>query len=122
MKVIITWLANRNRSSWLALGVRASEFILITMSTFLPVDEQMDLLRKGAAEIIRVSDLRERLEESRNSPGTGLGLSLVAAVARLHDARLDLDDARPGLKATLVFPNRVNRPAPQPRIAAPVQG
>ena len=31
---------------------------------FPPVDEQMDLLEKGAAEIIRVSDLRERLEES----------------------------------------------------------
>ncbi|HEV2135471.1 MAG TPA: tyrosine--tRNA ligase [Terracidiphilus sp.] len=37
------------------------------MSDFLPVDEQMDLLQKGAAEIIRVSDLRERLEESRKT-------------------------------------------------------
>ena len=37
------------------------------MSKFLPVDEQMDLLQKGAAEIIRVSDLRERLEESRKT-------------------------------------------------------
>lgn len=37
------------------------------MSSFLPVDEQMDLLEKGAAEIIRVSDLRERLEESRKT-------------------------------------------------------
>ena len=37
------------------------------MSTFLPVDEQLDLLEKGAAEIIRVSDLRERLEESRKT-------------------------------------------------------
>jgi tyrosyl-tRNA synthetase len=37
------------------------------MSTFLPVDEQMDLLEKGAAEIIRVADLRERLEESRKT-------------------------------------------------------
>jgi tyrosyl-tRNA synthetase len=37
------------------------------MSTFLPVDEQMDLLQKGAEEIIRVSDLRERLEESRKT-------------------------------------------------------
>jgi tyrosyl-tRNA synthetase len=37
------------------------------MSDFLPVDEQMDLLQKGAAEIIRVSDLRERLEDSRKS-------------------------------------------------------
>ena len=37
------------------------------MSEFLPVDEQLDLLQKGAAEIIRVSDLRERLEESRKT-------------------------------------------------------
>jgi tyrosyl-tRNA synthetase len=37
------------------------------MSKFLPVDEQMDLLRKGAAEIIRVADLRERLEDSRKT-------------------------------------------------------
>ena len=37
------------------------------MTTFLPVDEQMDLLEKGAAEIIRISDLRERLEESRKT-------------------------------------------------------
>jgi signal transduction histidine kinase len=63
-----------------------------------------------------------RLEESRNSPGTGLGLSLVAAVARLHDARFDLDDNRPGLKATLVFPHRMNRSAPQPRLAIAAPG
>jgi len=45
-----------------------SEFILKdNMSNFLPVDEQMDLLEKGAAEIIRASDLRERLEESRKT-------------------------------------------------------
>ena len=37
------------------------------MQEFLPVDEQMDLLEKGAAEIIRSSDLRERLEESRKT-------------------------------------------------------
>jgi len=41
------------------------------MPEFLPVDEQMDLLQKGAAEIIRVSDLRERLEQSRKT-GTRL--------------------------------------------------
>jgi tyrosyl-tRNA synthetase len=41
------------------------------MSSFLPVDEQLDLLQKGAAEIIRVSDLRERLEKSRQT-GTPL--------------------------------------------------
>ena len=37
------------------------------MSKFLPVDEQMDLLEKGAAEIIRVAELRERLEDSRKT-------------------------------------------------------
>jgi len=37
------------------------------MSEFLSVDEQLDLLQKGAAEIIRVSDLRERLEDSRKT-------------------------------------------------------
>jgi tyrosyl-tRNA synthetase len=37
------------------------------MAEFLPVDEQMDLLKKGAAEIIRISDLKERLEESRKT-------------------------------------------------------
>ena len=51
----------------------------------------------------RVVERFVRLEASRNSPGTGLGLSLVAAVARLHDARFDLDDNHPGLKATLIF-------------------
>ena len=46
-----------------------------------------------------------RLEASRNSPGTGLGLSLVAAVAHFHDAELVLEDNVPtGLKAMLRFP------------------
>jgi tyrosyl-tRNA synthetase len=45
------------------------------MSSFLPVDEQMDLLEKGAAEIIRVPELRERLEKSRQ---TGVPLRVKA--------------------------------------------
>ena len=44
-----------------------------------------------------------RLEGSRSSPGSGLGLSLVAAVARLHRARLVLDDNAPGLRVQLEF-------------------
>jgi signal transduction histidine kinase len=57
-----------------------------------------------ATERAHVLERFVRLEESRNSPGTGLGLSLVAAVARMHEARLELADNRPGLKATLLFP------------------
>jgi hypothetical protein len=51
----------------------------------------------------RVIERFVRLEVSRHSPGTGLGLSLVAAVARLHEARLELSDNRPGLKARVIF-------------------
>lgn len=45
-----------------------------------------------------------RLEQARNAPGSGLGLSLVAAAAKLHDAQLTLDDNNPGLVVTLRFP------------------
>ncbi len=46
---------------------------------------------------------RVRLDEARKFPGSGLGLSLVAAVTKLHGARLVLDDARPGLRVSLKF-------------------
>lgn len=45
-----------------------------------------------------------RLEQSRYIPGNGLGLSLVAAVARLHGARIEMLDNAPGLQFKLWFP------------------
>lgn len=50
-----------------------------------------------------------RLDQSRSLPGSGLGLSLADAVARLHDGFLVLDDAAPGLRAVLDLP-RVTTP------------
>jgi signal transduction histidine kinase len=47
-----------------------------------------------------------RLEASRTQPGSGLGLSLASAVATLHGGELRLDDAHPGLIATLAIPAR----------------
>lgn len=44
-----------------------------------------------------------RLEHSRYTPGNGLGLSLVAAVARLHGAQIEMLDNSPGLKFRLWF-------------------
>jgi len=44
-----------------------------------------------------------RLEHSRYTPGNGLGLSLVAAVARLHGARIEMLDNAPGFKLRLWF-------------------
>ncbi|MCB2114456.1 MAG: HAMP domain-containing sensor histidine kinase [Parvularculaceae bacterium] len=50
-----------------------------------------------------------RLEQSRSTPGSGLGLSLVAAIARAHRGAIALGDSkagdeRPGLKVTIAFP------------------
>jgi len=51
----------------------------------------------------RVLERFVRLDASRTSPGSGLGLSLVAAVAKLHRAELRLEDNAPGLKLTVSF-------------------
>jgi signal transduction histidine kinase len=64
------------------------------------------------AERPRVTERFVRLEASRNSPGTGLGLALVAAVAHFHNAELLLEDNAPGLKATLRFPRPAARLIP----------
>jgi signal transduction histidine kinase len=78
-------------------------------------------LARGAAAEISVADrgpgieakdrdraLRRfvRLEKSRTQPGTGLGLSLVAAVARLHNGAVSLEDNDPGLKVVVTLPRR----------------
>ncbi len=59
-----------------------------------------------AADRERVLQRFVRLEESRSEPGSGLGLSLVAAVARLHDGTIALGDAGPGLVVTMRLPIR----------------
>jgi signal transduction histidine kinase len=45
-----------------------------------------------------------RLEASRTTEGSGLGLSLVAAIAKRHDAKLSLGDNSPGLRVAVLFP------------------
>jgi signal transduction histidine kinase len=50
-----------------------------------------------AAERDRVVERFYRLEASRSTPGSGLGLALVSAVAGLHGMRLTLGDNAPGL-------------------------
>ncbi len=57
-----------------------------------------------AADRARAVERFFRGESARNSPGSGLGLALVQAVAQLHGGSLRLGDAGPGLIATLVLP------------------
>ena len=59
----------------------------------IPLEERKNVLKRFY-----------RIERSRSSQGTGLGLSLVAAVAQLHRARLEMQDNGPGLKIRLQFP------------------
>jgi signal transduction histidine kinase len=57
------------------------------------------------AERPRVVERFVRLEQSRSQPGSGLGLSLVAAVARLHGGELKLEDNAPGLRSVIALPH-----------------
>jgi signal transduction histidine kinase len=59
----------------------------------IPIDERNHVMRRFY-----------RLERSRNRPGNGLGLSLVAAVANLHGAHIVMGDNFPGLRIELHFP------------------
>jgi hypothetical protein len=68
----------------------------------------------------RVIERFHRGDASRGTPGAGLGLSLVAAVAKLHGGMLRLTDNHPGLRATLVlFPRTSVAPRSVPATNAP---
>jgi signal transduction histidine kinase len=59
----------------------------------IPADERVKVLRRFY-----------RLERSRTTPGSGLGLSTVAAIVELHHAAIELIDNEPGLRVVIRFP------------------
>lgn len=86
-----------------------------------------------AAERVHVLERFVRLDASRTTPGSGLGLSLVSAIAGQHGASLELTDTLPGvecpgLKAILRFPPASTSapaqimPAPAPSVAVSAPG
>jgi signal transduction histidine kinase len=87
----------------------ASRTIAVTVSA---IREGNDLVVKvadngigiAAGDRERVLHRFVRLERSRSEPGSGLGLSLAAAVARLHHGSIALGDGNPGLVVTLRLP------------------
>jgi len=70
------------------------------------------------ADHARVQERFVRLENSRSRPGSGLGLSLASAVARLHKGTLRFEDNHPGLRAVLALPSAATQP---PKLAPPVK-
>ncbi|HZD91668.1 MAG TPA: HAMP domain-containing sensor histidine kinase, partial [Pseudolabrys sp.] len=76
------------------------------------------------ADRARVVERFVRLEQSRSQPGSGLGLSLAAAVTRLHGGELVLADNDPGLKCVIALPRggplqRRDEPAAEPQEGEP---
>jgi len=69
---------------------------------FLSVDDSGPGI--PAEDRARVTERFVRLEQSRSKPGSGLGLSLAAAVARLHGGELKFEDNQPGLKSIIALP------------------
>lgn len=58
----------------------------------------------AAADKLKVTERFFRGDASRGTPGVGLGLSIVDAVAKLHGGVLELLDNHPGLRAQMVLP------------------
>jgi signal transduction histidine kinase len=71
------------------------------------------------AEKPKVAQRFYRGDTSRGTPGVGLGLSLVEAIAKLHDGALELADNHPGLRAQMILQRRAQ--AAEPAEAAQAQ-
>lgn len=81
------------------IGEKGPEALRITVTDEGPGIPQED--------VVRAAERFFRGETARNTPGFGLGLTLVRAVAQLHGGTLQLENADPGLKATLVVPSGI---------------
>ena len=78
------------------LGAVVSSMVFVTISDQGPGIQ--------AEEREKATDRFYRGETARSTPGSGLGLSLVLAVAQLHGGELRLEDNTPGLRAVLALP------------------
>ena len=79
----------------LAGSARGAVAVVADSGPGIPKDERENVFRRFY-----------RLERERSSPGHGLGLSLVRAIADLHGAAVTLSDNGPGLRVSIAFPSR----------------
>jgi signal transduction histidine kinase len=89
--------ANGDSAGEIVLAARtAGEHVLISVADRGP--------GIAAADRARAVERFVRLPQSASEPGSGLGLSLAAAVARLHGGELTLEDNAPGLRVVIALP------------------
>ncbi len=88
--------ADSNRKDVLMQAVRHGEQVEITVADHGPGIPEQDRQR--------VLDRFTRLETSQGKPGSGLGLSLAAAIAHFHGGDIRLEDNQPGLRVVLTLP------------------
>lgn len=97
----------------LKYGSEGGEIILEASATSTEVHLVVADRAKGIPAARHAEAMRKfgRLDRARSTPGSGLGLSLVKAVASLHRGKLALEENRPGLRATLVLPRQTANPS-----------
>ncbi|WP_081827710.1 sensor histidine kinase [Kozakia baliensis] len=66
-------------------------------------------------DLARASERFFRADQARNTPGAGLGLSLVQAVAQLHGGTFSLEPLQRGLRAVISLPSNSNEKPPAPQ-------
>lgn len=93
----------------LKYGAEGGEITLEASATNTDVHLAVADRAKGIPAARQEEALRKfgRLDTARSTPGSGLGLSLVSAVASLHRGEFRLQDNLPGLRATLILPRQV---------------
>jgi signal transduction histidine kinase len=86
-------LHHAGRDTQLAISLENTTLTISDTGPGIPEPERANVLQR-----------LYRLDRSRNTPGNGLGLSLVESVVKLHRGTLTLSDNAPGLRATITFP------------------
>lgn len=100
-QLLVNLLVNANRHTPSGSAITARAFMHDGQAVLEISDDGPGIPEDFRAEVLKPFI---RLDESRTEPGSGLGLSLVHAIAIRHGASVVLDDNRPGLRVRTVFP------------------
>lgn len=99
--MLINLIENASRHSGAGTHVRLELHPVAGAARFCISDDGRGIPAEKYDEVFQPF---RRLEADRHTPGSGLGLTLVRAVATRHHARIEMGDNAPGLKVVVTFP------------------